>query len=298
MQIKRPLLAAKASNDELRKLQYPMMLSPKIDGIRALVVGGRLLSRSMKPIPNEWTQALFGRPELEGMDGELVVGNPWDKNLMQQTTSGVMSRAGVPNVSYAVFDKWNSAKPFRERINDVHMYTMTIDPSAKVSAVPHYDIYNYEDLRELEDRCLLKGYEGVMLRKPDGPYKQNRSTLRESILIKVKRFTDAEATIIGYEPLYRNLNAATQDERGYTKRSSHQDNQQPDELLGSLAVRSSAGVDFSIGSGFSESQRRELWQRRDHLIGQSVKYKCFETTGVLDKPRFPIFLGFRDSIDL
>ena len=108
--IKRPMLAAKATDDELQALfkrGHSFLLSPKIDGIRALVVNGQLVSRTMKPIRNYHTQQLFGRPELEGLDGELVVGNPWDKNLMQQTSSGVMSYGGRPDVKFCVFDKRN-----------------------------------------------------------------------------------------------------------------------------------------------------------------------------------------------
>jgi len=111
--IKRPMLAAKATDEELQALfkrGHLFLLSPKIDGIRALVVNGQLVSRTLKPIRNAHTQALFGRPELEGLDGELVVGNPWDKNLMQQTSSGLMSISGQPNVTFHVFDKWNEYK--------------------------------------------------------------------------------------------------------------------------------------------------------------------------------------------
>ena len=120
MELKRPLLAAKTTDEDLRRLTWPMLASPKIDGIRALVVGGKLVSRTLKPIPNKYTQALFGRPELEGLDGELVVGQPWDRNLMQQTTSGVMSHGGEPPVWYHVFDKWDYPKCFNERLQYVH----------------------------------------------------------------------------------------------------------------------------------------------------------------------------------
>ena len=137
-----------------------------------------------------------------------------------------------------------------------------------------------------------------MLRSLDGLYKQNRSTLRERILLKVKRFHDAEAIIIGFEPLRRNENAALRDERGYTKRSTHQDNKVPDSLLGSLCVRDcETGVIFDVGSGFTEGQRQELWDKREQLFGKIIKYKSF-SVGVKDKPRFPIFLGFRYSIDM
>lgn len=298
MQLTRPLLAAKTTDADLQKLKFPMLLSPKIDGIRALVVDGKLMSRSMKLIPNAYTQALFGRPELEGLDGELVVGNPWDKNLMQQTTSGVMSHGGRPNVEFFVFDKWNDPRRFMDRINFVHNLTMTFDPQERVSALAHYDVYSHDDVVFWEHRFLAAGYEGVMLRDPNGPYKQNRSTLREGILLKVKRFQDSEAVVLDYELLNRNLNEKTKDERGYSKRSTSQDGKVADDLIGSLLVRDlHTGVVFSIGSGFSESQRYQLFNSRDSLRGQIVKYKSF-SIGVKEKPRFPIFLGFRSPLDM
>lgn len=303
--IKRPMLAAKATDEELQALfkrGHSFLLSPKIDGIRALVVNGQLVSRTMKPIRNRWTQALFGRPELEGLDGELVVGNPWDKNLMQQTSSGVMSYAGMPDVKFCVFDKWNSNKAFDHRLDEVRNISGS-------SGYPNQDqlwwwrhqhIKSYDMMLELEKHYLAKGFEGVMLRRLDGPYKQNRSTLREAYLVKVKRFEDAEAEVIGYEPLYRNTNAAEQDERGYTKRSHSAEGKVADELLGKLIVRDiTTGVEFSVGSGFTDQQRYDLWEERDEsLVGRTVKYKSFKNAGVKDAPRHPIFLGFRDKEDM
>lgn len=298
MELLRPLLAAKTTDDDLRRLKFPMLLSPKIDGVRALVRNGQLVSRTMKPIPNLHTQALFGRDELEGLDGELVVGKPYDSNLMQNTMSGVMSRGGVPHVSYHVFDKWDESVFFRQRLQ-IASAIASHHEEFSVETVSHVLVNSYDAVLEWEAHYLERGYEGVMLRDPIGKYKQNRSTLREGILLKVKRFEDAEAIVTGYEPLYRNLNEAQEDERGYTKRSTHQANKEADELLGSLSVRcAQTQQEFNIGSGFTEAQRRDLWRDRRSLRGRIVKYKTFKVTGVKDKPRFPIFLGFRDPRDL
>lgn len=297
--ISRPLLAAKTTDADLEKLRFPMLASPKIDGVRALVVGGKLLSRSMKPIPNKHVQDIFGRKEFEGLDGELVCGNPFDKNLMQQTTSGVMSHNGTPRVEYHVFDKWDSGDrlAFIDRWNSLELYTRH-DVDCLIKQVPHTYVYSLDDILALEKHYVNQGYEGIMLRDPHGRYKQNRSTLREGILLKVKRFHDGEATVTGYEALERNLNGATLDERGYTKRSTAAEGRVADELIGSLTVRDLAsGVQFSIGSGFTESQRRDLWEDRENLLGKIVKYKSF-AVGVKDKPRFPIFLGFRSLLDM
>lgn len=300
MQLKRPLLAAKTDGEDLTKLPYPMLLSPKIDGIRALVRDGVLVSRTLKPIRNQFTQTLFGHADFEGLDGELVVGNPWDKNLMQQTSSGVMSIQGLPDVRFYVFDRWNASGGFAARLSaadDLIKAASVKNPA--IELLHHVMVSNYDEVLQLEEIYLGLGYEGVMLRSMNGPYKQNRSTFREATLLKIKRFQDGEAIITGFQPLLRNVNDATVDERGYTKRSSHNANKRADDLLGSFDARCiESGQTLNIGSGFTEAQRRGFWEHRCRLLGSIVKFKHFAQTGVKDKPRIPIFLGFRDPIDL
>ena len=65
----RPMLASHCK--DMSNLRFPVLVSKKLDGVRASVQGGRLMSRSLKPIPNENVQAMFkGLPE--GLDGELT----------------------------------------------------------------------------------------------------------------------------------------------------------------------------------------------------------------------------------
>ena len=45
---------------------------------------------------------------------------------------------------------------------------------------------------------LNAGYEGLMLRDPNGIYKFGRSSVKENILLKVKEFMDDEAEIIAF----------------------------------------------------------------------------------------------------
>lgn len=297
MKLERPLLAAKTTDADLQRLQYPVLASPKIDGVRALCCDGNLLSRTMKMIPNEHIQRELGDVILHGLDGELVVGEPTDKNLMQQTVSGVMSRGGKPSYKYYVFDTWDSRKAFRDRLRAVESHVAEVgDPT--IVFLPHILINSYEDLLDYEDARVLEGYEGIMIRSLLGHYKQNRSTVREGILLKVKRFNDSEAQVLSYDPLLRNQNAAQLDERGYTKRSSHKDNLEEEDLLGALHVQDvHSGVIFSIGSGFTLAQRQQLWEQKSSLVGRIIKYKHF-SVGVKDKPRFPIFLGFRHPLDM
>lgn len=62
----KPMLAAKTPGPDYR-FKYPVLVSPKLDGVRAIVKDGVLLSRSLKRIPNLHCQKLFARPEFEGL---------------------------------------------------------------------------------------------------------------------------------------------------------------------------------------------------------------------------------------
>src|SRR5690348_12921017 len=86
--------------DEIR---YPIFGSPKLDGIRATVVNGIVMSRTMKPIPNNYIQDLFGHDAMNGLDGELIVGDPSASDVFHRTSSGVMSIEGEPDVTLWIF---------------------------------------------------------------------------------------------------------------------------------------------------------------------------------------------------
>lgn len=270
---------------------------PKIDGVRAVNVGGRLVSRTLKEIPNRYTQELFGRPEFHGLDGELVVGLPTDKNLMQQTTSGVMTQAGEPTVTWCIFDKWDMVSGYRDRLLSAVDAIRRVGDE-RVNLLTCFVVRSVADILRHEAWALEHGYEGLILRAIHAPYKQNRSTLREGYMLKIKRFVDGEAEVLDVLELMHNENEAVNDERGYTKRSSHAENQRAGGTLGALRVRDiQTGVDFDIGSGYTAEQRANLWEGRKYLKGKLVKYKHFPV-GVKDKPRHPVFLGFRDRRDV
>ena len=312
----KPMLAAKLEDIGLDNLTYPLLASPKLDGVRALVIDGVVMSRSLKPIPNKHVQKLFGRPELEGFDGELCVGPATAKDLMQRTMSGVMSEDGEPDVTYHVFDLWEDSDAFAKRQPRAAYLASRLRGCVPVH---HSAVETENQLLELEAAYLAEGYEGIMLRTLEGGYKQGRCGKKQPWLIKVKRFEDSEAIVIGVEELMHNDNEATINELGRTKRSTHQENKRPAGVLGALICKTPEGVVFNIGTGFTAEQRAQLWRAHciarggwpspggDELykwalatdpLGRIVKYKHFACSGVKEAPRFPVFLGFRDKRDL
>jgi DNA ligase-1 len=286
----KPMLACKDAS----KIRFPVYASPKLDGIRALVRDGVVLSRTLKPIPNQHVQRLFGRPELEGFDGELIVGAPYGDDVMQRTTSGVMRIEGEPDVTYYVFDLWDCPDVVFTDRYEVLRENRKI---ASVLLLTQEKILTQNQLDEYEAECIAEGYEGVMVRDPYGKYKYGRATAKEGYLTKIKRFEDSEAVVVGVEELMHNDNEATTDNLGHTKRSTHAAGKRPAGVLGALVCETPAGVRFNIGTGFSAEQRALLWDKPE-LIGKYAKYRHFAVTGVKDAPRFPVFLGFRHPEDM
>lgn len=294
----KPMLAAATTGENIT---YPVLVSPKLDGIRCLIVDGKVVSRSLKPIPNEHVQRLYGHEIYNGLDGELIVGDATAKNAFNSTTSGIMSKDGNPDITFFVFDDFsNPTLPFKERfVNAIERITKDDGKYHQYFApVGHAIIEDFEKLDESENNVLRMGYEGLMIRDPMGEYKFGRSTLKQGWLLKLKRFEDSEAQIIGYQQLMHNTNEAKKNELGYQERSSKKEGKEPKPMIGAIKVKDlKTGVEFDIGTGFDRKQRRKLWRGREYLFGKIVKYK-YQPTGVKEKPRFPVFLGFRSKDDM
>lgn len=284
------------------ELRFPYLASPKMDGIRAYVRNGVVYSRRDIALPNTMVQQMFGDKKLDDCDGELIVGDPVAPDVFQVTQSFVMSKSSkiaLP-LRFFVFDKIptmgiDGLRPFRERLIKADMACRAWGGGKMLAAriVRHVYVRNAGQLQTYENAMIAHGYEGVMLRDPDGFYKQGRSTAREHGLLKLKRVADAEAVVLGVIELQHNLNE--KDSRG--RRTSHKDGKIAGGKLGALRVRDKKnGAEFEIGTGFTEQERQDLWKNRTKLPGKLVRYR-YQEVGTVDKPRFPRFAGFRDKRD-
>lgn len=299
----KPLLACNAPAN-LNSLPYPLFASVKLDGIRCVIKDGVALSRTLKPIRNQYIQSLLGRPEFNGLDGELIVGDPAASDCMRKTNSGVMSFEGEPDFKYYVFDIWSRPgiqyKDILETLYNKPIGTQIAD-HPNIEVLQQYTAKTANEVEAIEQSVLDDGHEGIILRRPDGTYKYGRSTVKEGFLYKLKRYVQSEAIVIGVEPYQTNNNAAELDALGYTKRSSAKAGKVDLDLLGALKVQGRfqefTGVIFNIGTGFTLYERELLWKQRESLLGSIVTYKFFPV-GNKDKPRHPVFVSFRSQDDL
>lgn len=289
----KPMLAGTVK--EGLRIPFPVFGSPKLDGIRAIVKDAELLSRRLLQIPNRYTFGELSRPEFNGLDGELVVGEATAPNSYTATLSGIMSEGGTPQVTFWVFDRWDKTAPFIYR-RDLLPPRSTTDGGLVIKRLKQTLLNSEDELLEYEQRMLTLGFEGVMLRHPEGRYKFGRSTATEFALMKLKRFEDSEAEIIGLIEQMHNANEATINNLGRTKRSSHKANKIPKGTTGTLQCRDiHSGVEFEIGTGMDDALRQEFWDNPP--IGKIVKYK-FQPVGIKARPRFPVYLGLRDPRDV
>jgi len=293
-------------------IQYSVIGTPKVDGIRALRDEGSLLSSTLKPIPNTYTRKVLSKLLPDGVDGELTPLSG-DGNF-QRCTSYFMTQKGEPSFTYWLFDYIKSALdayiPYADRLVNLHQaYERAAkkDPVVRqcVRVLPHQLIHNEEELRIFLQVCLELGFkEGIIIRAPGSPYKFNRSTVKEGYCLKIKYRKDSEAEIIGFVEQNHNVNKAKKDERGLTKRSSAKAGKVPAGTLGSLLVRDvNTGIEFEIGTGkgLDKALRQEIWDHRKKYLHKLVKYS-YQPVGVKEKPRQPSlsrdFLGIRDRRDL
>lgn len=281
-----------AVNADFSKIVYPVYASPKLDGIRCSIVGGKALSRTLKPIPNKHVYDTLSQALFEGLDGELIVGDPTNKTVYTDTVSAVMRHAGKPSFEFYVFDLHDVPSSFVHRYKQLQRAASGM---VDTNIVLHRQELIHDEARLLayETKCIEQGYEGIILRSPTAPYKYGRSTVNEGYLLKVKRFEDSEAEIIGIEEEMHNGNTAETNELGRTKRSSAKAGKVGKGTMGALIVRGLEGrfkgVEFNIGTGFTAAQRAETWG-----VGSVHKYKFFNI-GAVDKPRHPVYLGPRPS---
>lgn len=253
-----PLLLAERYRGDIDVSRY--WVSEKLDGVRAHWDGKQLRFRSGNPVhaPDWFVAALPTQP----LDGEL-----WIARGMFDRLSGIVRRTTPDDVEwrqlrYMIFELPEASGDFTERIERIK----TVIEQAGVpwlQAVEQFRLSDNKALNRKLDEVVRAGGEGLMLHLAEAPYLIGRS----QALLKVTPWYDAEARVIAHLP-------------GKGKHAGR---------LGALRVEMPDGRQFSLGTGFSDTQRRN-----PPAIGTLVTYRYRELTrnGI---PRFPRFLRVRET---
>ena len=250
-----PVLLAHVWSDEHDPKGWWM--SEKLDGVRAYWDGKQFLSRKNNIFyAPDWFTA--GLPK-HALDGEL-----WIDRQQFDRTSGIVRRQDKPvewkEVKYLVFDAPDAKGPFEDRMKFLQ------DTQGKwkgnyAGFHAHTICKGFDHLFDELDVVMALGGEGLMLRKPGSQYERTRSTT----LLKVKKFLDAEAIVLGYEA-------------GLGRHKGR---------VGALTARLGNGKEFRVGTGLKDKER-EAPPAVGSII--NVKYQELTKDGI---PRFPVYVGLR-----
>ena len=235
-------------------------VSEKFDGVRAVWDGARLRFRSGREIvaPASWTKALPSQP----LDGELWLGRGQFEALSGLARRGQADASLWQQVQYQVFDQPGTLGTFAERNARLHQLLKT-HAVPWLRAVDQAPVANARALRLPLAALLGQGGEGFMLHRADASWQPGRS----GALFKFKSHQDAEAQVIAHLP-------------GKGKYEG---------MAGALRVRTPEGVEFALGSGLSDAQRKD-----PPPLGAWVTYRYRDVTedGV---PRFATFVRVRTA---
>jgi len=188
----RPLIM-KAQKD-LNKIVFPCYIQRKYDGMRCIVSReqGIILFRSKYGKQLENLEHL--EPELkfikEGqeLDGELYIhGKSLQSIISQVKTKSELNK----EIHYRLYDELSEYDQ-TERIKRLRKY-----PKGKLVAfVPTPMVNDWEEAQEMFEQFIAEGYEGAILRNPNGLYEFGH---RSYNLIKYKQFEEDEFEIVDVE---------------------------------------------------------------------------------------------------
>lgn len=277
---------------DLQALDYPILVGHKLDGIRCLIKDGQLLSRALKPIRNQklWDK-LAPLRDLSIAEGVILDGELFSADMtFQEITSVVMSSdKDVPeDLQFWGFDIVDVTKPFSARLSQLECLGQDFFP-----VVEFYYAYTPEKILKAFDDAIDDGYEGLILRAPDMPYKYGRSTLKEQGLLKVKPYETFDARVLGVVPRYINTNVSLTNELGNAYKRRTLDAQTPTDIAAAFVVEMD-GHKFKVTIPGSEDFRRYIYHNKDDYIGTWIEFKGMNV-GAKESPRHPVFERFRED---
>lgn len=283
-------------------LKFPIYLQPKLDGMRAIWTGEKLLSRTGKEVKGVPTLVEFLKANYSDfpMDGELYNHG----KTFQEAISSIRKTVNIEedlSIQYHVYDIPVEDKTFTERYE---LLEARLEETNRLKLVETFYISDQGNeileilpqLVELEDlnRYEKDGYEGTMVRNANGLYKFGK---RSSDLMKVKSFQDAEFPIVGTYQLVRHEKIVTDEwvpgarEKGNGQWSKDGEGT-PDEMIGGLVLSLPDGRTFECGTGYDNELRREFWKNSPVGKQATIKFQELTDDGI---PRFPSFKCIREK---
>jgi len=289
---------AKNGDDHQSKIQGWKLLDRKYDGIRLLTIvdietktvsqytrDGKLndrftdISESILKIIHFFKQSVV-------LDGEMISSS--FRELMTQVNR--KKNVNTSDAKLALFD----IIPLSEFINGESVLDQTTRHDVLTGFIPIFEkhcanIYvipkmlvnldtdiGKQQFKEFNKEVLDEGLEGIMVKDPNAKYK----TKRTDAWLKIKPYYSCDLEIIGFEPGKPEGKFAN--------------------TLGGIICKGYDNdklIEVTVGGGYTEELRDQIWKDRDSLIGRIVEIKgdCLTQNRESESYsiRFPVFVRFR-----
>lgn len=207
-------------------------------------------------------------------EGFVVLGEFWMPDTAQTTINGrVMGGAAAPELKLAAFDmiplvdfdKGESNVPFTERYFRLATFLRDLHPSDPVKLVETYNPGTYGSPQEFAQKLVAQGgYDGAILRAPDGRWHVGGGSTGEIIKVKDAATISVDLRVIG----------VTKGKGKYA------------DLIGGVQCAYRDGKKVTV-SGMSDKQRREWAEKPELIIGSIIEVHALgeTSTGMLREPR-------------
>lgn len=263
------------------QVKLPVSVEPKLDGLRCIAIKNgnnsvALFSRNGKPLEFPAIEAELSEimADNEVFDGEIFHSKGFQSLMTQARRMHDRDEADMTdNIAYHVFDalpyqdflKGKCALSLKARKGTVKE-RLAANKSSLITSTPVFTASCMEEINALYEGCVEQGYEGIMVKDPSAAYECKRSPG----WLKYKPVNDFDCTIL----------EAVEGEGKYKN------------MLGAFKVMQPNAVICMVGSGFTDSERADLWNSRDSLVNMTVEiqYQELSKDGVM---RFPVFERLR-----
>lgn len=273
--------------DKLEQEKPRILVTQKLDGMRCTTIklGDKinLMSRS--------GQLMTGFVEIEHelrelpdgvYDGEILADLSIDNSLdlFASTVSAARTKdTKKKNMTYNVFDYVKKVEEFvtgmfSESCAQRKQNLENILKKAHCNYIKYVEVlydgeYNSDIIDKLLNKALSLQQEGIMLNIADAPYQKKRTT----DILKVKKMNTVDLFVTNVF-----------EGKGKYKGT-----------LGGVVVEYK-GQPVGVGSGFSDIQRKMIWEHPESIIGKLIEVQYFEESKDKNgKPslRFPVFKKIR-----
>ncbi len=252
------ILLANVLSADIDVTQY--LVSEKYDGVRAIWDGRVLKFRSGRVVnAPAW---FIAKLPPQSLDGEL-----WLAREKFEQLSGIVRKTEPVDeewrqLKYMIFELPDGAGTFAERAARIRE---VVDAAKflQLVAVAQTPVASRASLQQRFDKIVADGAEGLMLHLASAPY----STGRSDVLLKLKPLLDTEARVVEHVP-------------GKGKYQG---------MMGALRVEMPDGRRFNIGTGFTDSVRKN-----PPPVGTTITY-TYPSLTKSGLPRFAAYLRVREA---